>query len=283
MTTRFDLDRSLGAWFRADAGDGTPDYLDEIVDRVASEPQRTWWSSPERWLPMDVTTRASVLAFPRAGRLLLVGLLVLALAALVAYVVGSRPQRLPPPFGPANNGTILSERNGDIYIADEAGDGARPLISGPQADAGPQYTHDGTRFMFLRDQSTRGHVMIADADGSNVRQLTTEPLLGVEWFEFSPGDDQIAIVHGDAGRRVISMLDVASGELTRLDVPGLNVDNNVRWRPPDGRELIFTARVRPRVANGRGDLWDPTGRQRPSDDRSGTRRRVGIPGSRRLA
>ena len=53
MNTRVDLERSVGAWLRAAAGDASPDYLDEIVDRVANVGQRPWWSSPRGWLPMN--------------------------------------------------------------------------------------------------------------------------------------------------------------------------------------------------------------------------------------
>src|SRR5262245_35052356 len=102
MTTRFDLDRSLATWFHAEADGAAPDYLDEVVERVARAPQRPWWSSPERWLPVDITSRANVFAPRRFGRLLLVGLLILAIAALAVFAVGSRPAPvpLPRPFGP---------------------------------------------------------------------------------------------------------------------------------------------------------------------------------------
>ena len=56
--------------------------------RTAATRQQRWWSSPERWLPMDLTTRSGTLAVPRVGRLLLVALVILAIAAAAIIVVG---------------------------------------------------------------------------------------------------------------------------------------------------------------------------------------------------
>ncbi|HEX5013927.1 MAG TPA: hypothetical protein VFV72_07160 [Candidatus Limnocylindrales bacterium] len=248
MTTRLDLDRTLAEWFRADAGEALPDYLDELVDRVAREPQRRWWSSPERWLPVDVTARASTFALPRYGRLAIVALLILAIAAAAVFAVGSRNQRVPPPFGPAANGSIVSwSQSGDIIAADADGSNSRIIVGGPSFDFAPWFSHDGTRFIFWREPTAgQDLVMVANADGSGVRALT-DTLLYADWFEWSPADDAIAVVHTQAGtgKRLLSIVD-ATGKapLHTLDLP-LGVDNDVYWLPPNGDELLFTARDKP--------------------------------------
>jgi Tol biopolymer transport system component len=243
MTTNASFDERLSAWLLEESEHRVPDHLREVLEVTAPMRQRAWWSSPERWLPMDLTSRVSTLVVPRFGRLLLVGLLILALAALVVVAVGSGQQRLPPPFGLAANGAILSSINGDIYLADANGTGLHTLITGPDADFGPWYSHDGTRFAFWRDAgANKVNVMMANADGSNVRQVTKEALVGADWYEWSPADDQLAIVHGDSGSRVISVLDVATGALHSVEVPS-NVDSDLLWRPPNGQELVFTARA----------------------------------------
>src|SRR6187402_1888443 len=113
MTTRSDLDRSLGAWFQAGAGEGTPDYLDEIVERVAREPQRAWWSSPERWLPMDTVARLQ--PAPRMVWFLVLLALVVALGAAALAIVGSSPSPAVPLLGLARNGPVIYSRDGDIF------------------------------------------------------------------------------------------------------------------------------------------------------------------------
>ena len=254
MTTRSDLDRSLAEWFQADAGVAMPDYLDEIVDRVSRESQRRWWSSPERWLPVDLTTRASSLAFPRLGRLLLVGLLIIALGALVVFAVGSRTPRVPPPFGPAANGDIAYDSTGDIYLVDPDGSNVRKVIGGPTNDLAPFHSRDGTQFVFWRVPTAgQNQLMIAQADGSNVRQLT-ESLLNADWFEWSPRGDQLAVVRTEVGtgKRVLSIVDPAGqAPIRTLDLP-FSVDNNVYWLPPDGAELVLSGRPDPDELGGGG-------------------------------
>ena len=254
MTTRSDLDRSLAAWFHADAAEAMPDYLGEIVERVSREPQRRWWSSPERWLPVDVTRRANSFALPPMGRLLLVGLLILAIAALAIVAAGSLTRRVPPPFGPARNGEIAYWGDGDIYVADPDGGNGRVVIGGPTRDFAPLHSHDGTQLIFWREPTAgQDQLMIAAADGSGVRQLT-DSLLHADWFEWSPHDDQIAVVHTQTGtgKRVLSIVDATgSAPMHTLDVP-FGVDNNVYWLPPDGAELVFSGRPDPDSFGGGG-------------------------------
>jgi Tol biopolymer transport system component len=245
MTTRLDLDRTLAEWFRANAGEAMPDYLDELVDRVAREPQRRWWSSPERWLPVDLTSRATTFAPPRFGRLLLVALLIMAIAALAIVAIGSRSQRLPPPFGPALNGSILSSTvSGDILSMEPDGSNARTIISDPAYDFGPWFSHDGTRFAFWRRVATNEfQVMVANADGSAARPLSGR-LPGADWYEWSPADDLVAVIQTRSLQRVLTILDAKGSEPPRdVDLGALDVDNDVFWLPPNGDELIFTARA----------------------------------------
>ena len=248
MTTRLDLDRTLAEWFHADAGEASPDYLDDIVERVAAAPQRRWWSSPERWLPMDVTARASTFALPRYGRLAIVALMILAIAALAVLTIGSRTQRVPPPFGPAANGSILSwSQSGDIISIDADGSNPRTIVGDPAFDFAPRFSHDGTRFIFWREPTAgQDLVMLANADGSGVSQLS-DVLRFADWFEWSPADDEIAVVHTQVGtgKRMLSIVDpTGKAPIRTLDLP-LSVDNNVFWLPPQGDELIFTAREAP--------------------------------------
>jgi hypothetical protein len=248
MTTNDVFSDRLATWLHDDSEHRVSDHLEEALVLTAATRQRPWWSSPERWLPMDLTSRASTLAFPRMSRLLLIGLLILALAAAALIAVGSRTQRVPPPFGPAANGSILSwSQAGDIIAADADGSNRRTLVGGATFDLAPFFSHDGLRLIFDREPTAgQDQLMIANADGSDVRQLT-DTLLHANWFEWSPADDQIAVVHTQTGTgiRVLSIVDpTEKAPMRTMDLP-LGVDNNVFWLPPNGDELIFTARPAP--------------------------------------
>ena len=67
---------------------------------------------------MDLTTRATAVAPPRIGRLLLVGLVILALALAAVVAVGTHPRRVPAPFGPADNGVLVYAADGDVIAYD---------------------------------------------------------------------------------------------------------------------------------------------------------------------
>src|SRR4030095_12719247 len=108
MTVNESFERRVAGWLREESGNRLPDHLDEVLHRTISTRQRAWWSSPERWLPMDTTFSARLAPSIRpAWLLILAALLLLGLVATV-LLTGSQP-RLPTPFGPARNGTIAVE------------------------------------------------------------------------------------------------------------------------------------------------------------------------------
>ena len=248
MTTNDVFSDRLALWLHEDAERRVPDHIDEVLVVTASTRQRPWWASPERWLPVDITSGANAFAPPRFGRLLLVGLLILAIAALAIFAVGSRQQRLPPPFGPAANGARLASIDGDIYQVDAVTNQRRPLVTGFAWDFAPSWSRDGSRFFFIRS----GHplsadapdpllrIAVADPDGSNMVEIAGS-FRGLDWFDGSPDGRQVAFLSSDAdGKSVINIVDVAtgpSGHLTTLKLaPSAHI---VSWRPPDGQELIF--------------------------------------------
>ena len=233
---------TVSDWLHDRAGTGSPDYLDDILGRTARTRQRPGWTFTERWLPVDLTSRASPLAFPRLGRLILIGLLIVALAALAIIAVGSRTQRLPPPFGPARNGAIIASHDGDIFSIDPATARATLVVGGSGAfDFSPVFSRDGTKFVFLRSDGPLAEpamlsLMVANADGSGVR-AATPPVESLDWFDWSPSGTQIAYVSaGDAvgrGRRRIqaeearrrtgSLPDMASARRGRDRLPARGV------------------------------------------------------------
>ena len=246
MTTRPELERTVAAWLDAAAGEWTPDYFDEIEDRVARTSQRAWWSSPERWLPVDLTTRANAFTSPRIGRPLLIGLLVVALLATVVLVAAGTRRTPPPPFGLARCGSVITSRGGDIVRADSEQAIAKPIIAGPTDDFAPVPSRDGTKLAFLRAITQHSaQLMLANIDGSDIKPILDEPVTDTNGFEWSAGDDRLAIISTIDGLRALSIVDIGHRTSTRIDVGDLPVVEDVHWLPPSGESLIFKAGPHP--------------------------------------
>ena len=244
MTTNDRFERSLSAWLQEGDAFRVPDHLDEVLAVTRETRQRPAWSSLERWLPMDTTFRPRLVAVPSAGRLLAVAALILLLLAVVVFAVGSRQQRLPPPFGLARNGGATASVDGDIYALDPTTLQRTPLITDANYDFGGSFSRDGTRFAFLRAREQPNDVSdpalilaIANADGTDIRELTA-PLQGMDWSDWSPDGHAITFTsRAPDGGRLINIVDLTTGRITTYDV-GVSA-HFVTWRPPDGRQILF--------------------------------------------
>jgi WD40 repeat protein len=236
MTSADRFESTIAEWLDAESAFHLPDHLGEVVAQTAVTRQRRWWSSLERWLPMDIPTRAGTLASPRLGRALLVVLLVLAVVGIAIVAVGSRQQRVPPPFGPAVNGELLSSADGDIFRVDPTSGATTPLIAGPENDFGPLFSRDGTKFLFLRGGDNGLDIVVANADGTGahvVRQVVNGP----DWVDWSPDGSRIAFLSRTGDRGEINIVNVDGSGLRRLDVG--QPANEFSWLPPDGNEIVF--------------------------------------------
>lgn len=218
-----------------------PEYLDDILSQTARMRQRPGWTFPERWLPMDIAVQrpAGVRQLPwrTVGILALLG----ALLATAIAVIGSRQPRLPTPFGLAANGSLVYDRDGDIFIADADATHERLLIGGETNDYAATWSRDGTKLFFGRDVLAGVLVMTADADGRNVRELSA-PLVDTGSFDLSPTSTQLAIEQTVSRRRTISILSLTGDRAERdLEIGDLVPAGFVGWRPPAGDEVIFLA------------------------------------------
>src|SRR3954464_535400 len=132
MNAHDGFDRTVADWLDEQAGHGMPAYLDEILVTTTRARQRPWWSSLERWLPMQTTLRLA--PAPRIAWLLVVIGLVVAVGAAV-LVIGSQRRQPAPPFGLARNGAIVyGGADKDIPTHDPApGAPTPPVARGPGA------------------------------------------------------------------------------------------------------------------------------------------------------
>jgi dipeptidyl aminopeptidase/acylaminoacyl peptidase len=246
MNTNNDLQRQVTRVFADAAPTG---YPDELLARVLTTTSRTrprpTWLADLKEPPMRIPARV-VVGSPTlrlASILALTLALILAAAGVVVAGASLLPsQPLPPPFGPARNGSLVYAKIGDIYLADADGSNSRPIITGDTADGPAWFSHDGRTIAFARGPAPNQALMVANADGSNVRQL----LPAQEWnAEFMPSDQQMVATRTVDGHHVLSMIDVASGGVTDLDLGGIDPNFWQMPRPPDGREIIFTANTAP--------------------------------------
>ena len=115
MTASERLERNLPGILDDLSAGPSPDFLDDVFAQTARMRQRPGWTFPERLLPMaDIArTRAYVPVPP--WRLIAVALLLIAIVVAALLVAGSQ-RRVAPPFGPARNGQIVYDLNGDSSV-----------------------------------------------------------------------------------------------------------------------------------------------------------------------
>jgi Tol biopolymer transport system component len=214
-----------------------PNYRDEVLVAATRRGQRPAWAVPGRWIPMDIARRSTLV--PRLPwRTLSVALVVLALLLAAAIVlIGTRPTRLPAPFGPADNGQIVFAADGDIFTGDPVRGTSRAIVTGPAMDGNPRFSRDGTHVAFMRqsDKSVAAFdLVVTDANGNGLRVLGTA-LDTDNPYEWSP--DGSYLVFTDSEFRVFRF------DVTGATPPKLLIENAYvqpgEFRPPDGRQILY--------------------------------------------
>ena len=245
MTTNERFERTMSAWLSEDAAFRVPDHLSEVLAITRETRQRPAWSSLERWLPVDTTFRPRPFAMPSGARMIAVAALLLLIAAIAIFAVGSQ-QRLPEPFGLARNGIVITSRDGDLFRVDPSTSQRKPMALGDGFDFSPIFSRDGTKFMFLRSDgpapTAPGSIAtltlyVANADGSGLRAVTP-PTESLDWMDWAPDGTQIAYV----AKQQLWVVDIATAEPRRIN--GVGRAHFPTWRPPDGNEILFRQETR---------------------------------------
>ena len=148
---------------------------------------------------------------------------------------------LPAPYGPAENGSIVYGKDGDVWVADAGGSNPRALIAGPETDAWPIHSRDGSRILFeRRTPGAKPWLMVADADGSDIVPFTEESD-EFPWSDWSPDGVHFVAEWAVDGKFVLQVLTTDGSEPVRtLDLGDIEPLDLAGFRPPDGREIIFS-------------------------------------------
>ncbi len=159
------------------------------------------------------------------------------LVALAVVAIGSQQPKLPPPFGLARNGDLVTSLDGDLYLIDRATNVTRPISQGNTFDFSPIFSRDGTKMVFLRSDGPLSNpailtMVVANADGSEIRAVTP-PTESLDWFDWSPDGTQVAYM----AKGALWVVDIASGKQRKLSVSG--PVHFPTWLPPDGNEIVY--------------------------------------------
>jgi hypothetical protein len=245
MTTDDRLLRDLPGILGELADGPYPDYIDALLADSATVRQRPGWTFPEWWLPMLDTVRRPLLVTAVPWRPIFLVILLLALLFAAALFVGG-PRPLPAPFGPASNGVVAYDGNGDIFMADPVTGSESAVITGPETDLGPRFSLDGTHLAFERKlDGGRSQIYVLRTDGRELTVVTPEPVMlapsdfGRAWerYEFSPDGRTLLIAGGEGGPATMTIAQTDGSDAQTLDV-GMTV-REPSFRPPAGREVLF--------------------------------------------
>jgi Tol biopolymer transport system component len=240
-----DLDRRLQGFFEAASAEALPDGL---LDDVYWVTQRTtqqrgpvarrfasieaWWSTP----------------FGHAPRLRLLAVAALLIALLTGSLVyvASHYRRLPPPYGPAENGLLVYDLDKQLYVLNDDGT-SRRLEIGLGNSWGPVFSPDGTKLAF-QTQAAKGtptELWIANADGSDARSISGDVVLTGNWgYTWSPDSRRMAIGSDDVtGYSALYMAEADGSGVRRITDKDTADRSYPAWSPRG--DLIAYRKVPP--------------------------------------
>jgi Tol biopolymer transport system component len=139
--------------------------------------------------------------------------------------------------------SLVFDLLGDLYTLPVTGGRATRITSGLAHDMQPRFSPDGRRLVFVSDRSGDENLYLADADGSNVRPLTTgdgAAYLSPEWTP--DGQYVVASRAGTFGAEKIWLYNIRGG----LGLPMVDGPPGLRLLGPafgaDGRYVWYAQR-----------------------------------------
>jgi TolB protein len=126
--------------------------------------------------------------------------------------------------------------NWDIYVMDAGGGGIVRLTTDSAIDGFPDWSPDGTRIAFRRRISGTSQILVMNADGTGVVQLTSGP--GGSTPAWSPDGSRIAFDSDRTGRAEIYVMNADGTGISQVTTAG---GSKADWSL-DGTRIVFYAR-----------------------------------------
>ncbi len=185
----------------------------------------------------------------------------------------------PTPLGGSGWITFLSNRDADPPIYSEiyrvAVDGSELTQIISSAYSGLSYSPDGSQVVFVSWRGAAQDLYIANADGTNIVQLTDTPTIAEADPAWSPDGTRIAFTSNREGN-----LDVYAMNVDGSGLRALTTDSEDDWEPawsPDSTQIVFVSaqlgenlymvdasggdphRISFTITNPRSPAWSPDG------------------------
>jgi len=142
-----------------------------------------------------------------------------------------------PEWSPTGSQLAFSA-NGDIFVSDLSGKGARNLTRSGSIDVSPTWSPDGTKIAFVSDRSGNPQIYIMNSNGSGLRRLTSSGYNTDPAWSPSREVDKIAFVRVEGGANIYT-IDPSGGGEQRLTFGG-GRSENPGWSP-DGYYIAFSS------------------------------------------
>jgi TolB protein len=154
-------------------------------------------------------------------------------------------------YGPASwspDGRMVAfAKEGDICLIAADGSAERCLTTGAALDELPNFSPDGTRIAFSRDEDGMLSVWTMRSDGSSLKRLTKS---GQDWHPvWAPDGTKIAFTSGRKGAPGIYLIDAEGNAESRLtkskheSAGQYSEDGEVTWSPDGARMAFVTTRT----------------------------------------
>src|SRR4051812_47173835 len=142
MSERIGFDRTLESWLESETRAAPDELHPDLMERIGISRQHPAWLA--RALSHEVASGLRIGArYFAVATQIAIAVLLLALALVFALAFAGSRTRLPAPFGPAANGAMIFDRDGDIQLFDVTTGHEEALVAGADHDKSPQWSRDG--------------------------------------------------------------------------------------------------------------------------------------------